>query len=99
MTNTDVSHKKAPIFGVISLILPILGVPIAYLVLVVLSMFFEVDSLVMFANFIIIAFFILIFGLVSAGIGLFRRESFLVFTLLGLLLNLCPIIWAFCHHH
>ncbi len=95
-TNTDAKRnelpKKPPFFGVLSLVLPLLGIPFAYTVTPSSQAGWGWGGAV---ELVVIIFASFLLGLVSAVIGIIRSEKYIVLSWIGFLLNGLPILLAF----
>jgi hypothetical protein len=88
-------RRRYPIFGAISLIAPLAGIPFAYIIASNTSA--EGEGWGHFVAFVMIVFLSLLGGGISAIIGLVRSEEYLILSLIGLFLNLMPILWLLSH--
>jgi hypothetical protein len=89
------NEKKPPSFGVLSICLPLIGIPLAY----ASTKPTEAGSGWGGAmQLVVIVSIILLCGIVSAIIGLNRSEKYAGLSLFGLVLNVLPIILVLSKH-
>jgi hypothetical protein len=89
------TQRRSPIFGIISVIAPFLGYAFAYVAASNTSK--EGEGWGAFAVFVLVIFLSLLFGLISSIVGLVRSEKPMFLPLIGLFLNLWPILWLLKH--
>lgn len=88
----DVMKRNKPIFGTLSLIVPVLGLALAYLA----ARNAPPSSGDNWTGLITLAFYGALSvscGFILAGVGLLRRERLSFLSWFGLILNLVPIVW------
>jgi hypothetical protein len=88
-------QKKPPVFGVLSLVLPLVGAPLAYLIAKPTEAGWGWGGAM---QLVVIISLVLLCGIVSAVIGLNRSEKYVGLSLLGLILNLLPIVLVLTKH-
>jgi hypothetical protein len=81
--------KPAPIFGVISLVLPFVGIPFGYWVIKPSDVGEGWDG---FMKVVCIILFTIICGIISGLISLARREKYFAIALWGIFFNILPIL-------
>ena len=89
------NNKLPPVFGVLSLILPLVGVPFTY--------FTTKPSQVGWGwgggiQVVVLVSLVLLCGMTLAVIGLNRSEKYIGLSLLGFFLNVLPIILVLMKH-
>lgn len=85
------SQRRAPICGVSSLVAPLVGLGVGFLV--TLSMTGEAGLAAPFFAFLILCAFSVI-GIIFAAVGLGRCERFPFLPWIGLVLNAAPILYG-----
>jgi hypothetical protein len=94
--NETMLNRPPAIFGVASIILPLLGVGLVITVVHLLQKYAHVDGLGagLAALFVAgVVLFSMIFGLVFSIVGLWRNERLVGLSFLGLALNGLPVLW------
>jgi hypothetical protein len=95
------SVKGFPIFGILSVAFPLLGIPLAYLTGMVVSMptdgSGEPDSIGAFCAFAAILDVVILLSFISAIVALARTERWLILSLMGLILSFAPLVWFSPH--
>ena len=91
MTSNDFNPKKPPIFGVLSIVCPLIGIPFAFSMAhnqggagegwgaISALLFFSIGSI--------------FFGFISAIVSLCRSEKYPFLALIGFVVNIAPILW------
>jgi hypothetical protein len=87
--------KKPPVFGVLSLAFPLLGVPFAYFLGCNTSN--EGEGMGRFVVFVGGGFLCVVAGFTSALLGIARKERMLLLPFIGLIVNGLPAYWLLTH--
>ncbi|MEX1228869.1 MAG: hypothetical protein WEB58_01440 [Planctomycetaceae bacterium] len=85
--------KGAPTCGILSLAVPLIGIPIA----IGVGRTVQWDSWDFVVVFVFLIYGTWLIGLTLALIGLLRGESFRILSVLGLILNIGIFLWATRH--
>jgi heme/copper-type cytochrome/quinol oxidase subunit 4 len=89
------SQKKPPVFGVLSLAFPLLGVPFAYFLGCNTSS--EGEGMGRFVVFVGVGFLAVVAGFTSALLGFARKERMPLLSLIGFIVNGLPAFWLLTH--
>jgi hypothetical protein len=96
--NTKLAERQ-PVFGILSIALPVVGILIAYLIGMAVAMptdaSGEPDSIGAFCIFAELTCFAMLSGFVSAIVALSRKERLMIFPFLGMLASAAPIVWFY----
>jgi hypothetical protein len=91
--------KRLPVFGILSIVLPVSGISVAYL----MEWPFprrqdgsgEPNAIGAFCAFAELTCLALLSGFVSAIVALFRKDRLMILPFLGVLANAAPIVWFY----
>ena len=81
--------KRPPIFGILSLLFPLIGIPLSYMSTTPTQEGWGWNGAMHLVIKVLLA---ILCGVVCAFVGLARSEKWIVLSWLGLILNLSPII-------
>ena len=89
--------ERHPIFGILSIASPLLGIPIAYLIGMAVAVptdgSGEPDNIGAICAFMSFSGLVILLGFVSAIVAFARRERLQILPVLGLVANIAPIAW------
>jgi hypothetical protein len=83
-------QKRLSIFGMLSLLFPLVGIPVSYMNTTPMQEGWGWGGAM---HLLMKITLMLLCGIVSACIGLSRSEKWIALSLFGLILNILPIMW------
>ena len=94
MENNEKLSRKSPVFGILSLIFPLVGVPFAYIFAHGSSSEagWGMEGAVIIFGIYSVSFLL---GIISAIVGMVRLERFIILPVIGFVLNALPVLYFF----